>query len=276
MENIQIPSVETSAVPITTAPPKNNLFKTTLLSLVGLLILSIVGIEAFMVGKNSSQPVGTPAPITQASPSPTPGDEGYACTADAKLCPDGSYVGRTGPKCEFTACPSTQTQKETWKRKQYISNGQVVWDILQPSQTTTNEAGLHEGYLAITSQENKNTFMAEFYYPKLDTGDSSTFDKWVESYIQANLGDTFIDRSFIDIIHPQGVEMKILKTTSISPGGTKNTPMPMYFVFIWSHKNEKGELVNPSLITIKPVSNPTMENSILEAFTKKLSQGIHF
>lgn len=29
-----------------------------------------------------------------------------ACTADAKLCPDGSAVGRQGPNCEFTACPS--------------------------------------------------------------------------------------------------------------------------------------------------------------------------
>ena len=28
-----------------------------------------------------------------------------ACTQEAKLCPDGSYVGRTGPKCEFAACP---------------------------------------------------------------------------------------------------------------------------------------------------------------------------
>ena len=27
------------------------------------------------------------------------------CTADAMQCPDGSYVGRTGPKCEFV-CPS--------------------------------------------------------------------------------------------------------------------------------------------------------------------------
>lgn len=28
-----------------------------------------------------------------------------ACTQEAKLCPDGSSVGRTGPKCEFQACP---------------------------------------------------------------------------------------------------------------------------------------------------------------------------
>lgn len=32
-----------------------------------------------------------------------------ACTADAKLCPDGSYVGRTGPNCEFAECPSVAT-----------------------------------------------------------------------------------------------------------------------------------------------------------------------
>lgn len=28
-----------------------------------------------------------------------------ACTMEARQCSDGSYVGRTGPNCEFTACP---------------------------------------------------------------------------------------------------------------------------------------------------------------------------
>jgi hypothetical protein len=32
-----------------------------------------------------------------------------ACTTEAKLCPDGSAVGRTGPKCEFTLCPKMPT-----------------------------------------------------------------------------------------------------------------------------------------------------------------------
>lgn len=32
-------------------------------------------------------------------------DSEVFCTLDAKLCPDGSYVGRVGPNCEFTACP---------------------------------------------------------------------------------------------------------------------------------------------------------------------------
>lgn len=31
-----------------------------------------------------------------------------ACTAEAKLCPDGSYVERVGPSCEFAPCPLLQ------------------------------------------------------------------------------------------------------------------------------------------------------------------------
>ncbi|MBX9765300.1 hypothetical protein K2X83_01520 [Patescibacteria group bacterium] len=29
-----------------------------------------------------------------------------ACTMDAKMCPDGSYVGRIAPRCEFAPCPN--------------------------------------------------------------------------------------------------------------------------------------------------------------------------
>lgn len=34
-------------------------------------------------------------------PAPAP-----VCTMDAKQCPDGSFVGRSGPNCEFV-CPAT-------------------------------------------------------------------------------------------------------------------------------------------------------------------------
>jgi hypothetical protein len=49
------------------------------------------------------------------NPEPTeyknPNDTGPAvCTADAKLCPDGSHVGRTGPNCEFH-CPPENSCK---------------------------------------------------------------------------------------------------------------------------------------------------------------------
>lgn len=35
-------------------------------------------------------------------------DNKIACTMEAKLCPDGSAVGRTGPKCEFAKCPDEE------------------------------------------------------------------------------------------------------------------------------------------------------------------------
>lgn len=35
-----------------------------------------------------------------------------SCTMEAKLCPDGSYVGRTGPNCEFSDCPGKTLAEE--------------------------------------------------------------------------------------------------------------------------------------------------------------------
>src|SRR3989344_1128650 len=39
--------------------------------------------------------------VNRQTDEPTP----VACTQEAKLCPDGSAVGRTGPNCEFAECP---------------------------------------------------------------------------------------------------------------------------------------------------------------------------
>lgn len=37
--------------------------------------------------------------------------EPVACTMDAKICPDGSAVGRIGPDCEFQECPKTMADR---------------------------------------------------------------------------------------------------------------------------------------------------------------------
>lgn len=52
--------------------------------------------------------------LQNTSPSPiVPGrnDDTVFCTMEAKLCPDGSYVGRQGPKCEFAPCPTASDAK---------------------------------------------------------------------------------------------------------------------------------------------------------------------
>ncbi|MDP1993666.1 MAG: hypothetical protein Q8K40_00315 [Ignavibacteria bacterium] len=41
--------------------------------------------------------------------------EPTACTKEAKVCLDGSTVGRTGPNCEFAQCPATPNQTAGWK-----------------------------------------------------------------------------------------------------------------------------------------------------------------
>jgi len=36
------------------------------------------------------------------------------CTMEARLCPDGSYIGRIGPKCEFSLCPLVDKETKGW------------------------------------------------------------------------------------------------------------------------------------------------------------------
>lgn len=41
--------------------------------------------------------------------STTPPPDSIVCTADALKCPDGSWVGRSGPHCEFV-CPKGRSR----------------------------------------------------------------------------------------------------------------------------------------------------------------------
>src|SRR4051812_48908440 len=47
------------------------------------------------------------------------GDGQVFCTMEAKQCPDGSYVGRSGPKCEFAACPAVTSNWKTYTDTRY-------------------------------------------------------------------------------------------------------------------------------------------------------------
>jgi hypothetical protein len=57
------------------------------------------------VTKPAAPPVvGKPSPY--APPPPPMPDEGIVCSADAKQCPDGSYVSRNPARgCAFAPCP---------------------------------------------------------------------------------------------------------------------------------------------------------------------------
>lgn len=69
---------------------------TPMILLIGVVVItSIVG-GAYFFGK---------LPIKPTDNNPK------ACTLEAKICPDGSVVGRSGPNCEFTQCPEVAPTK---------------------------------------------------------------------------------------------------------------------------------------------------------------------
>lgn len=79
----------------------------------GFVVLSFIIaflVGGFVLGQNTANkqpPLGSPKPTAKAA-TPTPieqTDKKIFCTQDAMECPDGSYVGRTGPNCEFAKCP---------------------------------------------------------------------------------------------------------------------------------------------------------------------------
>lgn len=70
------------------------------------LELAIIGAIAVIV-------TGTFALAYLAVQSGTPPGGMVACTAEAKQCPDGRYVGREGPNCEFAPCRAATSTDET-------------------------------------------------------------------------------------------------------------------------------------------------------------------
>ena len=57
----------------------------------GVILIFVIGIAAFLYRNAMERPR-------------VPGGEA-ACTMEAKLCPDGTAVGRSGPACAFMPCP---------------------------------------------------------------------------------------------------------------------------------------------------------------------------
>ena len=58
-------------------------------------VILIIGFLVFLAscGRNGTTPISS--------------DRRIVCTQEAMQCPDGSWVGRSGPRCEFV-CPRTE------------------------------------------------------------------------------------------------------------------------------------------------------------------------
>jgi hypothetical protein len=106
MENVNLPQTPTND------SPQKSL---TLIYLIAGLVLALIsGSTGYYLGLQRSQSMSQ-IDNKKVGVSPLPkNNEAVACTMEAKVCPDGSSVGRSGPNCEFAACPGEIDQSD-WK-----------------------------------------------------------------------------------------------------------------------------------------------------------------
>ena len=64
-----------------------------------------------------------------------------SCTMDAKLCPDGSYVGRSGPQCQFATCPSATSTPATTTQNPPVST--ETESVIAAINQTILQKGIH-------------------------------------------------------------------------------------------------------------------------------------
>lgn len=63
-----------------------------------------------------------------------PKKNGVSCTQEAKFCPDGSYVGRIPPKCDFAPCPSTDSTSSPQASSGQIPSAKQVINLFYYNQ----------------------------------------------------------------------------------------------------------------------------------------------
>ncbi|MCU0678665.1 MAG: Gmad2 immunoglobulin-like domain-containing protein [Candidatus Pacebacteria bacterium] len=98
-----------------------------LIALVIALGVAAVFFGGFWVGRVT-------APQTSSEVGAIPEDT--MCTADAMLCPDGTYVGRTGPNCEFICATASTTATVDPSRPEALQD-RIVLAVPQPDSTIT-------------------------------------------------------------------------------------------------------------------------------------------
>lgn len=139
----------------------------------GLIILVIILLSVLVYQNRwfSQKSVSTP-------------EDAFSCTADAKLCTDGSYVGRSGPKCEFAECPVGAT-KEAKSRvvgfNQIVSTNGVnitaldlVEDSRCPNDVTCIQAGTVKIRAKLESEGSNQTVILSLDNPVTFVGKQVT------------------------------------------------------------------------------------------------------
>ena len=121
-ERLIDPPVEEQLLPEHVQSPKKGGMMKIFLIILGVLVILALAVTAYLsMNQKTVEPLPEPSVPSETetppgkdntlpprtnldTPSTESGDQ-VLCTMDAKVCPDGSSVGRQGPDCEFSACP---------------------------------------------------------------------------------------------------------------------------------------------------------------------------
>lgn len=179
-----------------------------------------------------------------------------ACTQEAKLCPDGSAVGRTGPNCEFTPCPSStnkgdasiQAQTADWKK--YI-NKKYGFELTYPGKgVIQGEKNQYEGECGKEIKENaEGIFVDNFFQIKILDWKGSIND-YIEQkgakgkYELGEIADSNADEAIEVISIKKGLELSsvgyppLMYVSGIYKKGNN--------LFIMIHQAHPPEPMNPN------------------------------
>lgn len=113
----------------------------------GLVVLVVIIAGGFFLYRNTGGGIAV---------NPTPG----VCAMDVKQCSDGSYVGRTGPDCQFvcpvsnaTSTPNTATVETKLNEKvSPLGEGITVLSVIEDSRCPTDVQCIQAGSVRVSAK----------------------------------------------------------------------------------------------------------------------------
>ncbi|HQU07531.1 MAG: hypothetical protein B7X04_00150 [Parcubacteria group bacterium 21-54-25] len=152
--------------------------------LVGIVLVFLLGVSGFLYRTAMEQPF--------------PGGSGVAaCTLEAKICPDGTTVGRTGPSCTFASCPLPNVA---------VSSAGIAFV-------------LPAGYALIATSSLSGTSIAAAYDTTAPTSASTTATLFIRDYAiptGESAAQVMLDTATLDPSGRSPTSMSQFATTTIS------------------------------------------------------------
>lgn len=176
-----------------------------------------------------------------------PGEQ--MCTMEARLCPDGSMVGRSGPNCEFAPCPQKSNPSVT-DFDSCVARGNPVMESF-PRQCSMNG----------------RTYLEELVTPSDGTDNPRISEPHVNSIVTSPLtvrgqapGSWFFEGSFP--VQLLGVDGKILASGLATAEGDWMTTSPVPFMAMLSFPSPQSGSGTLVLERDNPSGLPEMATSV--------------